>query len=290
MNHHSIGCASGKSAPPETCSSRARAACPPEGQGAGDGDTGPGHRASAGPIWASPSNAALRVSDGRETTRLHGPGYIIPMPPPGPAPAAAGASFFSGLSATVASVVKQKAATEAAFCKRRTGDFGGVDDACLEQVLELAGHGVEADPAFFALGPAGSTTAPSRPALEAIQRIGSSRALLTIVAPVASSPSRRLGQLVDRGPAAQQRQASAGHDAFLDGGFGGRNSVLDAVLLFLQLDLGRRADPDNGDAAGQLGQALLQLLTVPVGIRVFDLALDLGNASLDVAARNRLLR
>ena len=43
-----------------------------------------------------------------------------------------------------------------------------------------------------------------------------------------------------------------------------RERVLDAVLLLLQLDLGGRADLDDGDAAGQLGQPLLQLLAVEV--------------------------
>jgi hypothetical protein len=49
-----------------------------------------------------------------------------------------------------------------------------------------------------------------------------------------------------------------------DGRAGGAQGVLDAVLLFLQLGLGGSADADDGDAAGQLGQALLQLLAVIV--------------------------
>jgi ABC-2 type transport system permease protein len=42
--------------------------------------------------------------------------------------------------------------------------------------------------------------------------------------------------------------------------------VLDAVLLLLELDLGGRADLDHRHAAGQLGQPLLQLLAVVVGV------------------------
>src|SRR4029450_7284175 len=71
-------------------------------------------------------------------------------------------------------------------------------------------------------------------------------------------------------------------DALLDGRTGGRDGVLDAVLLLLQLDLGGRADADHADAAGELGEPLLQLLAVPVGVGVLDLGLDLGDPALDV--------
>ena len=54
------------------------------------------------------------------------------------------------------------------------------------------------------------------------------------------------------------------------------------MLLLLELDLGGGADLDDGDAAGQLGQALLQLLPVVVGVGVLDLGLDLVDAALDV--------
>jgi hypothetical protein len=48
--------------------------------------------------------------------------------------------------------------------------------------------------------------------------------------------------------------------------------VLDAGLLLLHLDLGGRADVDLGDAAGELGQALLELLAVVVAGGGLDLA------------------
>src|SRR5262249_53451894 len=58
-------------------------------------------------------------------------------------------------------------------------------------------------------------------------------------------------------------------------------SVLDAVLLLLHLGLGRRTDLDDGDAARQLREALLELLAVEVGIGRLDLGLDLLDAGLD---------
>ena len=86
---------------------------------------------------------------------------------------------------------------------------------------------------------------------------------------------------LDLGP--QQRDATAGDDALLDRRLGGADGVLDAVLLLLELHLGGRADLEDGHAAGQLGEALLELLAVVVRVGVLDLVLDLLDAALDVA-------
>ena len=91
-----------------------------------------------------------------------------------------------------------------------------------------------------------------------------------------------LVQLADRLLGAQERDAAARHDAFLDRGAGGVERVLDAILLLLDLDFGRAADADHRDAAGELGEPLLQLLAVVVGGGLLDLRLDLIDAGLDV--------
>ena len=91
-----------------------------------------------------------------------------------------------------------------------------------------------------------------------------------------------LGAFEDGGLGPQQGDPAAGDHALLDGGLGGRDGVLDAVLLLLELDLGGGADLDHGDAAGQLGQALLELLPVVVRVGVLDLGLDLVDPALDV--------
>ena len=70
----------------------------------------------------------------------------------------------------------------------------------------------------------------------------------------------------------QQRDAAAGDDALLERRAGRLQRVLDAVLLLLHLRLGGRADLDDGDTAGELGEALLQLLAIEVGVGVLDLA------------------
>src|SRR5262249_18976200 len=89
--------------------------------------------------------------------------------------------------------------------------------------------------------------------------------------------------LLAGGPGAEQGHTATGDDTLFNGRPGGGQGVLDAVLLLCQLPLGGGADLDNGPPAGQLGEPLLELLAVPVGIRLVDLPLDLGDAALDVS-------
>src|SRR5712675_1181917 len=58
--------------------------------------------------------------------------------------------------------------------------------------------------------------------------------------------------------------------------------VINAVLALLHFDLGRAANADHRDAAGELGQTLLQLLAVVVRGGFLDLRLDLADAGFDV--------
>jgi hypothetical protein len=82
-----------------------------------------------------------------------------------------------------------------------------------------------------------------------------------------------------------QGGAAAGHDALLEGRAGRGHGVLDAVLALLGLDLGRGAHLDDRDAAGELGQALLELLAVPVRVHALDLGAQLGHALLESLLR-----
>src|SRR5215213_230459 len=86
---------------------------------------------------------------------------------------------------------------------------------------------------------------------------------------------------VQRREGIDQSDAATGDDAFLNSGASRAQGVLDAVLLLLELSLGGRTDLDHCHAAGQLGEALLQLLAVEVrGCRV-DLGANLLDAPLD---------
>jgi len=63
-----------------------------------------------------------------------------------------------------------------------------------------------------------------------------------------------VGRFEDSDLAAKKGHATAGHDALFDGGLRRRHRVFDAVLLLFQLDFGRGANLDDGDATGQLGR------------------------------------
>src|SRR5262249_25152779 len=88
--------------------------------------------------------------------------------------------------------------------------------------------------------------------------------------------------LLERFGGAQERDAAARQDAFLDRGAGRVHGIIHAVLALLHFDLGRPTDADHRDAAGELGQPLLQFLTIVVGGGFLDLRLDLRDAGLDV--------
>ena len=103
----------------------------------------------------------------------------------------------------------------------------------------------------------------------------------TMLAPVASSPVRlQVGERLGAG--LDQCNAATGDDAFFNSSLGVADSVLNAVLAFLELNFGCGTGLDDCNAAGQLGQAFLQLLAVVVRIGVFDLGTDLGNAASDL--------
>jgi hypothetical protein len=99
-------------------------------------------------------------------------------------------------------------------------------------------------------------------------------------APICSSPLEL--ELVERGLGTDEGDAAAGDDAFFHGRAGGVQGVFDAGLLLLHLGLGGGTDVDDGHAASELREALLELLAVVVAGGLFDLAADLAHAALDV--------
>ena len=82
---------------------------------------------------------------------------------------------------------------------------------------------------------------------------------------------------------AQQRNATAWQDAFLDGGAGRVHGVINAILALLHFDLRRAPDADHRDAACEFGQPLLELLAIVIRDGFLDLCLDLSNTRLDIA-------
>src|SRR5690606_24637496 len=93
------------------------------------------------------------------------------------------------------------------------------------------------------------------------------------------------GNAGERAGGIEQSGTAAGDDAFFNGRTGRVQSVVNAILALLNLALGGAAALDHCNAAGQLGQTFLQLFTVVVAGRVFDLGTDLLDAGLDVFRR-----
>src|SRR6201999_429787 len=90
-------------------------------------------------------------------------------------------------------------------------------------------------------------------------------------------------QLLERGAdGVGQSHTATREQALFDGGLRVANGVLDAVLALLELDLGRSADLDDCNTAGELRQALLQLLAVVVRVALVDLGADLVDPALDL--------
>ena len=160
------------------------------------------------------------------------------------------------------------------------GDLDRVDDAGADEVAVLAGRGVVA--------------LAVRQLADVVDHHGA------VDAGVVADPVGGLGQRAGQGADAHglvagellgeglelagdlhQHRTAAGDDALLHRGARGVDGVLDAQLALVDLGLGGRADADDGDAAGQLGQALLQLFAIPRGIGALDFVAQVLAALLD---------
>src|SRR6187402_106515 len=161
----------------------------------------------------------------------------------------------------------------------RAGDLGRVQDAEGDHVAELTRGGVVTVVTFTGLdlidddrslfASVGDDGAERR-----FERATGDRDAEVLVRVLALQAFERL-QCADQG------NAAARDHAFFDGCARGVQGVFDAGLLFLHLDFRRGADLDDGNTAGKLGNALLQLLAVVVRRGLFDLRLDLLDARLD---------
>ena len=96
---------------------------------------------------------------------------------------------------------------------------------------------------------------------------------------------QRLDEGIDDGSAANQGNTAARDDTFLDSRARCMHRIFHACLLFLHLGLGSSTNLDHCNAANQLGEALLQLLTVVVRGGLLDLRANLLYAARDVIVR-----
>ena len=200
------------------------------------------------------------------------------MPPMPPVGSPAGAPAFSGLSATTASVVRNSAAMDAAFCSAErvtltgsaTPAFSRSSYSPVSAFRPIAGRQVAhllRDDARLQAGVEGDLL--ERGLERNLDDVGTGGLVTGQL------------QLVQHRGRLQQGHAATGDDALLDGGLGVADRVLDAMLALLELHLGGSPGLDHRNTAGQLGQALLQLLAVVVGVAVLDLGTDLRNPAGD---------
>src|SRR5207245_304718 len=91
----------------------------------------------------------------------------------------------------------------------------------------------------------------------------------------ASGPSATITSVVSSNDAIDAACCNATRSRVVEG-------VLDARLLLFHLGLGGRPHLDDGDAAGELRETLLELLPIIVRGRLLDLRPDLLDAALDL--------
>src|SRR4051812_23268994 len=120
--------------------------------------------------------------------------------------------------------------------ERRTGDLGRVDDALVEHVPVLALEGIEA----LALRQALDLLDDDLAGLAGVVRDLASRSLERLADDLDADLGITLElDLVERRDCLQQRRAATGDHPLLEARADRRESVLDPVLLLLELDLGR---------------------------------------------------
>src|SRR5680860_1160074 len=165
--------------------------------------------------------------------------------------------------------------------ERGTHNLGRIDDALFDQVAILAGRGVVAEVVLVLV----EDLAHDHGAVFAgILGDLAQRRLKGAAHDVDADFLVLVGALegVEHLNGAQKRHAATGNDTFLDGRAGRVQRIVDTILPLPHFDLGGTADLDHGNAAGELGQPLLQLLAVVVRTGVLDLLTDLGDARLDI--------
>src|SRR6266403_237076 len=175
----------------------------------------------------------------------------------------------------------QKLRDRRSVLDRHTNHLGRVDDALRDQVAILAGLGVEAVGILLLLEDLADDHRAIFAGIDGDlagrrgQRLTHDLDAGLLVVVLGAQPLEVLG-------GTQQGDAAARHDAFFHRRTGRMHRVINAILALPDLDFGRAADADHRDAARELGQTLLQLLTVVVRGSFLDLRLDLRHPRLDV--------
>src|SRR6187431_3302728 len=175
---------------------------------------------------------------------------------------------------------EQQAGDRGRVLQRQARDLGRVEDALFQHVAVLAGarvvaigalarlDGVQDDRGVFA----GVLHDLAQRLFDGAGQDADADRLVFV----------RTFQLLEGLQRADQRDAAARDHAFFNGGTGRVQRVFDAGLLLFHFDLGGSANLDHGNATGELGNTLLELLLVVVRSGFFSLLTDRLDARLDV--------
>ena len=111
-----------------------------------------------------------------------------------------------------------------------------------------------------------------------------------MLTPVLIIAGRFVRELLNAREHVEQRDAAAGNNALFHSRAGCGKCVLNAELELLHLDFGGCTNRDDGYAARELGQALLELFLVVIGRGFANLNLDRRDACFDLFRHCRCLR
>ncbi len=163
---------------------------------------------------------------------------------------------------------------------RRTCYFGGIDNARLDHLLEFIADGIVTEALFHPLHflddngtfNAGILCDNAQRFFQGALDNGHPRVFITL---------ELFFEFVQRIGNVQVSYPAAGHDPLFHGRPGRGKRVFDAQLLLLQLSFGCGTDLDDGYAAGELCQPLLQFFPIEIRGSILDLDANLTNPLFD---------
>src|SRR5258705_8722794 len=176
---------------------------------------------------------------------------------------------------------EEEARNRRRILQRGPGDLGRVDDPSGDQILVLIGQRVVAVTVVLRLA---NLLDDDGAFTTGVLHDYPHRLLDRFTDDVDADLLVALGELegLERLLRANQRDTAARDDSLFNRSASRVKRVFDSRLLFLHLALGRCADIDHRDTAGELGQTLLELLAIVIGGRLLDRRFDLFDASLDL--------
>src|SRR6218665_3123979 len=164
--------------------------------------------------------------------------------------------------------------------QRRPGHLGRINNALRNEVSVLAGRGVETMTCGKLRNPVGNNTRlEARVESDLLERsfdgnLDDIRTRCLISGELEPLECNRTGL--------DECNTATRNNSLFHGRLRVTNSVLNAVLPLLELDLGRSTRLDDGNSTGKLCESFLQLLTVVVGVGVLDLSADLCHPPRDL--------